>query len=138
MRQVESLRSGNKNRYAAKNDKAWQLHIEGALGEMAAAKVLGVYWSSSVNGFKHPDVGAWQVRTRSSHDYDLIVRDSDAPGSRYVLVTGSMGLYRVHGWVYGHEARRKEWRKNHGQHGVAWFVPQAALRPVDEMVNAPS
>ena len=39
-------------------------HITGALGEMAVAKGLDLYWDASVNSFKsRPDVSSLEVRT---------------------------------------------------------------------------
>jgi len=43
----------------------WGEHIEGACGECAAAKFLGVYWDGSVDCFDKSDVGPLHIRTRS-------------------------------------------------------------------------
>lgn len=104
------------------------MHVEGALGELAVAKALGMYWSGSINGFRAPDVGqSIQVRTRSRHDYDLIVRDSDADEAAFVLVTGSAPEYHVRGWMRGALAKRDEYRQEHGGRPPAYFVPAAHL-----------
>ena len=107
------------------------LHILGAAGELAVAKVLGRYWGGDVGSFKKADLGqSVQVRTRSKHEYDLIVRADDNPDDVYVLVTGTPTRLRVHGWIRGTDARRDEWIQTHGNRPPAWFVPQSALRPL--------
>lgn len=109
----------------------WSIHIEGAIGECAVAHALGRPWDASVNTFKsRPDVGPVEVRTRSRDDYELIVRVDDRDDSPYVLVVGRAPTYRVVGWCWGHEAKRPEWVRTHGDRPPAYFVPQSALRPL--------
>lgn len=133
-RNVEALRKGCQQRLRGK-DESWERHVLGALGECAFAKATNRYWSGSVNTFKAADVGAnIQVRTRSQHSYDLIVRDSDADDDVYVLVTGGPADFTVHGWVVARDAKRPEFRADYGGYGHAYFVPQSALRPIDPLV----
>lgn len=117
----------------------WNSHVEGALGEVAVAKVLGRYWSPSCNVFRAPDIGRnIGVRTRSKHTYDLIVRPDDDPDCYYVLVTGIAPEYRVHGYMRGHEARRDAWWKDYGDKQLpAWFVPQSALYDINDLRREP-
>jgi hypothetical protein len=111
----------------------WQQHIEGACGEMAVARVLNRYWNGSVGTFKSGgDVGDIQVRTRSKHHYDLIVRSRDRDEDWFILVTGTAPRYRVHGYVRAADAKKDEYRQNHGGHGEAWFVPAANLKPLKQ------
>lgn len=107
------------------------IHIEGACGEIAAAKALGRYFSGSYNTFKAADLGEkLQVRTRSSHDYELIVRNDDNPDHAFVLVTGTAPTYCVRGWAYARDVMRQEYMANHGGINPAYFVPAKALKPV--------
>ncbi len=131
-RNVEAIRLGCSNRLKAGED--WSIHILGALGECAFAKATGRYWSGGVNTFHGADIGRrLQVRTRSKHEYDLIVRADDADEDVFVLVTGSQDRFLVHGWVLGGEAKREEWIANHGNYSPAWFVPSSALNPISEL-----
>ena len=109
----------------------WQIHIEGACGEAAVAKALGIHNPWSINNFDGADLGRnIQVRTRSEHHYDLIVRASDKNNDVFVLVTGKAPHYQAHGWMFGGAAKQDEWLKDYGNHGPAWFVPQDALAPL--------
>ena len=66
--------------------REWQAHIEGACGEIAVAKAAGKYWGGSINTFKDGgDIAStgWEVRTRSSHDHDLIRTMTRMGGSSY-------------------------------------------------------
>ena len=132
MRQIDAIRKGLPDAHGCNPEDGWDAHVGGACGEMALAKTLDVYWDCSVNTFKSQgDVGGREVRTRSKHDYDLIVRESDPEDRTYWLVTGVAPNFRVHGWIKGDEARRDEWWKNHGGRGYAWFVPQQSLWPIE-------
>ena len=113
--------------------EGWGVHIEGACGEMAVAKALGVYWDGSVNTFKGPDVGSIQVRTRSEDYYGLLVRAKDADDDVFVLVTGRSPEFVIRGWLRGSEAKREEWLSSHGGRPPAYFVPQERLRPIGEL-----
>lgn len=114
-RNVESLSDGNSPHRLMgtphQDLPGWQGHIEGAAGEAAVAKYLNRYWSGTVNTFgKGGDVGALQVRARSRHDYELIIRPKDRDDDWFVLVTGKAPIFRIR----------------------AWFVPHAALTPFPE------
>jgi hypothetical protein len=133
-RNVEALRKGCVNRMQV-NDE-WSIHILGALGECAFAKATNRYWNGSVNTFKAGgDVGdSIQIRTRSRHSYDLIVRDNDRDSDVFVLVTGGPHDFTIHGWMPASEAKQQKFRANYGNYGEAYFVPQSALRPIDPLV----
>ena len=107
MRSVEDMAKGYKPAYGAKaND--WQISIEGTLGEMAAAKWLGVYWQGATV-FRGCDLPGVEVRTRSRHHYELIVHPKDRDDAKFLLLTGAAGRYVVRGWILGKDAKREEW-----------------------------
>lgn len=131
-RVMESIAKGHQHKPPLKpDDNVLAMNIEGACGELAYAKARGVYYVPKVNTFKEADFGKKvQIRTRTDHSYDLLIRDNDDPEHFYVLVTGSLPTYRVVGWIKGSDAMAQpEWRKNWGGRGEAWFVPQSALKP---------
>jgi len=127
MRQIENLSRRRDDAHCARPTDGWQLHVEGALGEMAFAKYLGIFWSGA-HEFRGRDVGGYEVRTRSRHDYDLIVHRNDADGAKFVLLTGINGRYIVRGWILGSDAKREEWWADPAGGRPAFFVPQSALK----------
>jgi hypothetical protein len=117
------------------DDGGWSKHIEGACGEVAVAKLLGRFWSPTVNVFNAPDIGRMiGVRTRSKHDYDLPIRTVDKADCTYVLVTGHAPSFIVRGYILAADAHRDEWLHDYGGRPPAWFVPQDALRDIDDLL----
>lgn len=132
MRQLSAVKAGKHDCHGYSGD-GWSEHIEGACGEMAVAKMLGIFWDGSVNTWKANDLPGLQIRTRSKHDYELLVRPSDADETPWVLVTGRCPHYRIRGYLYGREAKRSEWLRDHGGRPPAYFVPHSHLRSVREL-----
>lgn len=131
LRHVEAVMNDRPDLHGYDGQSGWQTHCEGAAGELAAAKVLGRYWDGSVNTFRRGgDVGDVQVRTRSRHDYELIVRDRDRDDDAFVLVTGRAPEFRVVGWIRASAAKQPDWMRTHGNRPPAYFVPHAALTPI--------
>ena len=125
-RTVQCIQNGSRNRYGAKDTEAWQMSIEGAMGECALAKHLGIFWSKGTPGAT--DVGPHDVRqTHHSHG-KLIVHPTDDDKRRFYLVTGLMGKYLIHGYMYGCDAKQtKYWADPQDTGRWAYFVPQSDL-----------
>jgi hypothetical protein len=128
-RQIQNLRE---NRYTdAEGDRLWQYHIEGAAGELAFAKYLGVYWSGALGDLNARDVGGYEVRTRSRHDWDMPIYLKDANDKPCVLLTGLAPRLRIRGWLYAGEGKRGEyWADKAHNNRPAYFVPSNVLRPM--------
>lgn len=138
MRHQAALRDNRPDAYGFDGLDGWTKHVEGACGEIAAAKAINRYWCPSVNTFGAADLDLTiQVRTRSRHDYDLIIRPEDNPDHCYVLVTGKAPRFTVRGYRIGHAARRDVWQQSHGGRPPAWFVPQADLWPISDLIHPP-
>ena len=106
----------------------WGMDINGACGELAVAKAIGIYWAPTVNTFKSvPDVDAYEVRTTPGKKNSLIVRSDDASDRIYILVIGSGQVFKVIGWILGEDAKKNKWLRNPGGRDPACFVPQSAL-----------
>jgi hypothetical protein len=133
---VESVMRNRQQRYESGKDDRWRQNVEGLCGEVAVAKALNVYWEPKVNSFKtRGDLAGFEVRTRSRHDYELLVRDQDPDDRAYVLVTGVAPNFVVRGWMLGKDAKQAQWRMDHGNAGQpAYFVPQMALRPIEDLL----
>lgn len=129
MRQVSNLKRARKPRYGADAEPDWQLHCEGALGEMALALHLNCFWDGAVNNLL---AHGWPAaaRTRSQDWHDLIIHPDDSDSDAFYLLTGQNGIYNIRGWIFGRDGKRDEWWK--GPSMPAFFVPQSALRSPNE------
>lgn len=130
-RQAEAEAAGRRDRHGLDVSKGLWVHRLGAAGELAVAYALDIPWSAGVNTFHGADLGRrLQVRARSKHSYDLIVRSDDNSGDIFVLVTGvPPGELQVHGWIPGEAAKHDRWRQTYGNRPPAFFVPQRVLDP---------
>ena len=130
MRQAESMRSGLKPAYGFKDyESPLSIHIEGACGELAYCKARDKFFEGRVNTFKEADIGTnVQIRTRSKHEYDLIVRDKDKDEDYFVLITGVCPTYTIHGYILGKDAKQEMWKKEYGGRVAAYFVPKEYLK----------
>jgi hypothetical protein len=111
----------------------WQIDIEGAMAEMAYAKAMGMFWSGSVGTFKAPDVGDVQIRSTPRASNSLIIRANDKDDDIFVLVVGSAPEYTIAGYIRGEDGKKQEWVRSPNGGSAAYFVPQAALRPINEL-----
>lgn len=135
MRQVQNVKKDRRDAHGAPFDSGWQLHIEGAMGECAVAKALGLYWNGNIGRLDMPDVGPLQVRTRSRDHYDLIVHKDDPDDAVFIHVTGRNGTYTIGGYITGAEAKRPEYWQDPAGGRPAFFVPQDKLIPIGELTN---
>lgn len=137
-RSVSAIKGKLKDNVSKKKDWLHELdiHIKGALGELAASKVLGVQWTGSVDTFKEGGdlANGLEIRFRSNSEWDLILRDNDPSDRKYVLVRGMPpGAIEVAGWILGEDAKQQRWWKNHGNLRPAYFVPASELRGLEEL-----
>src|SRR6516164_7258442 len=134
MRQIEALLNNSADAHGFNEEHGWNIHIEGACAEIAAAKALQRYWECGVNVFHAPDIGHnIQVRRRSRHDWDLYVRPKDNPDHLWVLVTGIAPRFVVRGYMLGHEIRREGRQETYGGRPPAWFVSQDKLHDINDL-----
>src|ERR1051325_11733130 len=83
-------------------------HKTGVYGEPAVCILLNVPWERRIDTYKSkPDIGIrTQVRTRDREGQDLQVRPGDKDHEIFVhVVRVSKYEFRVHGWLWGHEAK---------------------------------
>lgn len=133
LRQVKNVQVGRKAAYGAGVSNDWQLHIEGAIGELVVSKALGLYWSGALN-FRADDLDGVQVRSSSRAGASLILHPDDPDDAAFVLVTGINGEYVLPGWQIAARVKRQEFWMDRGRNGrPAYFVPQSELRPLSEL-----
>ena len=127
-------------KYISKNNDPgkhglWGNSIEGALGEIAVAKLLNQY-PTGMESHWATDVGEdIEVRTRKKPEHQMFLKPSDKPGFRYVSVIGSFGLYLIKGWIESDFVfQQPEWlHDNNGTTSRSYWVPDSALKPISEL-----
>lgn len=131
-RRIQSVLAGDKQRHGATD--TWTLNIDGALGELAAAKALGIFWPASVNTYHTTgDLGpGLEVRTAGKPDYGLVIRDAD-PEGKYILVTGEMPVYLVHGWAFRSDVKPEHRRELGNGRPAPFIIPQVELRDLSDL-----
>ncbi len=137
VRQAQNLCAGRVDAHGY-SGSGYDIHILGAVGEFVVARALDVFWSGP-GTLRAPDVGLLQVRTATRADSRLIVHPTDPDDAPFVLVTGSGLTYVVRGWLLGQDAKQPHWWADPTRsQRPAYFVPQAALRPVATLIGVPT
>jgi hypothetical protein len=136
LRQLNAMKKGSKPSHSY-NREPWADHINGACGELAVAKALGIYFPGSVGTYGQPDLPHQiQVKTRSEHWQELALRETDNSQHRYVLVTGKAPSFRLVGWAQGNQFRIPQYRKYMDENRPpAWVIPHEALWPISSLVE---
>jgi len=137
-RQQENEAKGLRGRNKAPNrgEKALKLHQLGCIGEVAVAEYLGLQehlFSAETAIRGSADLpGSIEVKTRSKHNYDLLVQFSDDPSKIFVLATHEGGdTTQIWGWILGSHAMKKKWVREFVPGRRCYAVPQSALNPIE-------
>jgi len=128
-----------RNRGASVGQKALDIHLLGAAGEMAVASYLGLkheLYKETEAKRGSDDLPGIDVKTRSKHKYDLIVQRNEDPAKKFVLVTIENKTTLIHGWCYGHEAMQERYWADPARGRPAYFVPKEVLKPLSLLENA--
>lgn len=133
--EAKGLRGRNKG--AWRGDKALEIHLLGAAGEMAVASYLGLkehlYKETEAKRGSADLPDNIDVKTRSKASYDLIVQKGENPDKRFVLVTIQEQKTLIHGWCYGYEAMQEQYWADPARGRPAYFVPKEALKPIESL-----
>jgi hypothetical protein len=133
--EAKGLRGRNKGpRFG---DKALEVHLLGAAGEMAVASYLGLKHElyKEVEAKRgSDDLPGIDVKTRSKHKYDLIVQRHEDPRKKFVLVTIENQKTLIHGWCYGHEAMQEQYWADPARGRPAYFIEKTNLRPIETLL----
>ena len=128
-----------RNRGPRFGEKALEVHLLGAAGEMAVASYLGLkheLYKESEARRGSDDLPDIDVKTRSNHRYDLIVQKNEDPRKKFVLVTIECQKTFIHGWCYGHEAMQEQYWADPARGRPAYFVPKEILKPLSSLKDA--
>jgi len=107
-------------------------NIQGATAELAAAKVLNLYWGG-IGLPKRVDIGRdTEVRHTEYPAGGLLIKDKDEDSRPYVLVRGTPPFLEVVGWMYGRDAKQQRWRKD-----GYFLVPGEELVAINEFRAKP-
>lgn len=137
-RNHEAIAQGKKDAHGFKGsaEAGLECHKLGAAGELAASKALGMPWERRINNFELPDLGDnIDVKTRPSNPWkvDLQVRPKAKNHRIFVhVVRLSEFEFRVHGWLYGHEAKRVSPFTDHRP--PVYYTPIIDLRPLQDLL----
>ena len=128
MRHIRSIKTQLPDMYGASKGIGFQMDIDGAVGELALAKHLGVYWTGSSGEGPGPgDVGDYEVRTTTHAKGRLIVHKRDGDDLKFILarIDYPASTVSLVGWRLGRNAKdEKYWSdpSNSGRH--AYFVDE--------------
>jgi hypothetical protein len=126
-----------RNGGASFGSKALEIHLLGAAGEMAVASHLGMksfLYQATEAKRGSCDLPGIDVKTRSKHQYDLIVQKNEPPEKKYVLVTIQDKTTLIHGWIYGGEAMQEKFWADPARGRPAYFVGKEHLRPMETLL----
>ena len=84
---------------ANRNVLGWEFCIENVAGELAVAKMLGVYWQGGIQS-KTPIY----VRVRKRVDSEMLIKHTEDPDAVYVFVTGEAPRFTIWGAITGENA----------------------------------
>ena len=130
-----SSNSNYENKYNAVGLGLWNNSIEGALGEFALAKFLGLY-PSGITCWNATDVGEhYEVRTRPKEFQELFLKKNDKKDKYYILLQGSFGEYNIRGWISALETfTHREWfHNNSGKTSFNYWVPHSSLHSMSTL-----
>ena len=134
-RNVQSLMQGWTPAAGVGLCNTWTPNIEGAAGEMAVAKGLGMYWRPIIGDNHSDDVGPYQVRTNVSRKHDdLCLRPRDRIDRVFIGVLSFLPEFEIVGWITGGDGKQDCWlRDGSADRPQCYYVPRAALAPMSSL-----
>lgn len=140
LKRADSRIAGLRERFPREcSCSGWGNDIEGAAAEIAFCKYYKLYWTVGLRTFHKADAGGiWAIRSTSMEKPKLKFyhvkngnKKPDNPDHNYVLITGKMPTFYIHGFIQGHEiikrfADHPEWEISYDN--VALYVPKSELQ----------
>jgi hypothetical protein len=116
------------------DDILYKYDIEGAMCELAAARILDLPWEETVELDRvKGDVAGMQVRSTDREDGCLILYKDDDPEDIFLLVTHSIPVFTLRGWLMGHEGKLEQFWDTKRTGRPAYFVPQSVIYSMDRL-----
>lgn len=133
-RRVESLASPGRYGAPTRGPQLWGQDIDATCAELAVALLLDRPWTGA-EPKAAADVGdCYQVRHTHHPDGRLIVHKEDADDHVFVLATGTMGCFCIHGWMFGYTAKDPKWWCEPRGGYPAFFVPRSELGRMETLL----
>lgn len=122
-------------RYSSSWPEKETRELRGVLGELAFAKLLGVFWIPSVNSFcTEADVHGIEVRTTEHKSGHLPLREGDNPERYVALMTEDRMEFTYRGVILCSEGMSSvEAQPDNGK--TLWMVPQEMLDSSEETLR---
>jgi len=119
----------------------YEVHLDGVLGELSFAKLMGMYWTGMGDSYQEDsDVANYQVRSTTYSNGCLIIRPNE--GHEHdpwvLMIAEGNRKYRLAGWCYGWRGRQDKYRREPGGRPWAFFVPQPELESPESLRGWPS
>ena len=128
-----------RNGAANVGDRALRYNMYGAAGEMAVAVYLGLkdklYKDEYAVRGSSDLPGEIDVKTRTKHNYDLVVQLNDKPGKNYWLRRSKIKKSDYMAGCHILNARKKSTRRIQSVAGLLYFVPKHVLNPPETWVR---
>lgn len=108
-------------------------HIAGAMGEIAVCRWLHCYYEPRDKQFSGPDIGEKiSVRAITKRHYRMLVRPDDNDDECVVCVLIEPPMTYIIGWMWARDAKQEKWLDDPKKRGVAYWVPQSQLKPLED------
>jgi hypothetical protein len=126
-RATENIKNGDIwSRSGEPPEQLFDRMIKGALAEAAFAKHFNRFWSKGTKGAS--DVDNMEVRCTHYDTGHMEMHKWDKDDSRYYLLTGMNGTYKIRGWILGKDAKKPQyWRVMQEGRKPQYWIPQSAL-----------
>jgi hypothetical protein len=129
----------NKQGMTAKGKESLAKRMMGYAGEAALAQYLGLPPARMSDDWRErPDVLCFDCITTDKAHGALIVTPRDRLDMMKVLVIDRSPVFHICGWYLTGDARleaqrsHSEWWRTEREHGGAWYIPAAFLRPLHD------
>lgn len=110
------------------------MDIEGVLAEIAVGKGLNVPWDEKRFGnIVTGPMGEVHIRSTTHLTGSLILHPRDQDDAVYLLVLNNNPNFTLAGWLLGKDGKLDKYWREAGVRHPAFFVPQSALHPVEDL-----
>lgn len=113
-------------------------HIQGAAGELAAAKALDLYAPLHVNEYRsgRSDLGyGIEVRYTPKETNSLFLKEWDKDDRVFILVRGKIPELNIVGWIKGSEGKLPQFKDTRGNQLTGYFVDDSSLHGIGSLKN---